>query len=87
MRIYLIAAFNLLSIGLAAQSPRSEKIDTERIERLQTQVERLRKKYHIPSLSLGIVHNHELEYYHGFGYADVENKLHQISTPSIIWHR
>ncbi|HUP12348.1 MAG TPA: serine hydrolase domain-containing protein [Niastella sp.] len=41
----------------------------------ETKLERLRKRYHIPSLSVGIVNEKNLVWKKGFGYADVENKV------------
>jgi CubicO group peptidase (beta-lactamase class C family) len=38
-------------------------------------LETLRKQYHIPSLSVGIVNEKKLTWKKGFGFADVENKI------------
>ena len=41
----------------------------------EEKLELLRKHYHIPSLSVGIVNEKKLTWHHGFGYSDVENHL------------
>jgi CubicO group peptidase (beta-lactamase class C family) len=38
-------------------------------------LEKLRREYHIPSLSVGIVNGHKIAWYKGLGYADLENKI------------
>src|SRR5215217_3236725 len=40
----------------------------------EEKLETLRKQYHIPSLSVGIVNEKKLTWKKGFGFADVENK-------------
>ena len=50
----------------------------------EVKIEALRKKYHIPSLSVGIVSAKELKWYRGFGYADIENKV--VPTQHTIYH-
>ena len=39
------------------------------------ELETLRQRYHIPSLSVGIVHEKKLVWHKGLGYADIENKI------------
>jgi CubicO group peptidase (beta-lactamase class C family) len=41
----------------------------------EKEVETLRKRYHIPGLSVGIIKGKQLAWKKGFGYADVENKI------------
>lgn len=41
----------------------------------EKRLEKLRRHYHIPSLSVGIVNGHQLAWYRGLGYADIENQI------------
>ena len=41
----------------------------------EMEIETLRKQYHIPGLSVGIVNAKKLAWKKGFGYADIENKI------------
>jgi CubicO group peptidase (beta-lactamase class C family) len=50
----------------------------------EKRLEKLRKQYHIPSLSVGIVHNRQLTWYKGFGYADIENKI--VPDTHTVYH-
>lgn len=47
-------------------------------------LEKLRKKYHIPSLSVGIVNDKKLVWAKGFGYADIENKI--VPDENTVYH-
>ena len=44
------------------------------IESFENKLEALRNRYHIPSLSVGIVNEKKLAWKKGFGYSDIENK-------------
>ena len=44
------------------------------IESFEDKLEVLRNRYHIPSLSVGIVNEKKLAWKKGFGYSDIENK-------------
>jgi CubicO group peptidase (beta-lactamase class C family) len=44
------------------------------IESFEDKLEALRNRYHIPSLSVGIVNEKKLAWKKGFGYSDIENK-------------
>lgn len=53
----------------------------------ETKLEHLRKRYHIPGLSVGIVNEHKLVWKKGFGFADIaqqrvpdENTVYQIAS-------
>ncbi|MGZ8537230.1 MAG: serine hydrolase domain-containing protein [Flavisolibacter sp.] len=48
--------------------------DPINITSFEKKLEALRKHYHIPSLSVGIVNERKLTWKKGFGYSDVENK-------------
>lgn len=45
------------------------------IAAFEKQIERLRERYHIPGLSVGIVKGKQLAWQKGFGYADVAQKI------------
>jgi CubicO group peptidase (beta-lactamase class C family) len=49
-----------------------------------TKLETLRQTYHIPSLSVGIVHDKKLVWYKGFGYADMTNKI--VPNENTVYH-
>lgn len=42
---------------------------------LEKKIEHLRKRYHIPGLSVGMVHEKKLVWAKGFGYADLEKQI------------
>jgi CubicO group peptidase (beta-lactamase class C family) len=50
----------------------------------ESELEDLRKRYHIPSLSAGIVNEKKLVWKKGFGYADVENKI--VPDEHTVYH-
>lgn len=54
------------------------------IKTFEKTLEYLRKHYHIPSLSVGIVHNRQLIWKKGFGYADIENKI--VPDENTVYH-
>ena len=47
----------------------------ENMKAFETMLETLRTRYHIPSLSVGIVNERKLVWKKGFGFADIENKI------------
>ncbi|WP_212004751.1 serine hydrolase [Chitinophaga sp. HK235] len=49
--------------------------DADNITAFENRLEALRRRYHIPGLSAGIVNGGQLVWKKGFGYADVEGKL------------
>lgn len=49
-----------------------------------SELETLRQRYHIPSLSVGIVHGKKLVWYKGLGYADIENKI--VPNKNTVYH-
>lgn len=65
-------------------SIRTETSQPEKFSAFEKRIEALRLKHHIPSLSVGIVHNKQLVYYGGFGFADVENKV--VPDRHTIYH-
>lgn len=50
----------------------------------ENKIEALRQKYHIPSLSVGIVNKKQLAWYKGFGFADMENNI--VPDQRTIYH-
>ena len=76
----LLPALNL-PIPASAQINFVQLSDTVSFE---TKLESLRQRYHIPSLSVGIVHNKKLVWHKGFGYADGTNKV--IPNENTIYH-
>ncbi|GAA4308756.1 serine hydrolase domain-containing protein [Compostibacter hankyongensis] len=67
---YLILFTSIFTINSSAQSGK----DSSRIAAFEKKIEFLRRKYHIPGLSAGIVKGKTLVWSKGFGYADVEHR-------------
>ena len=84
--IYLIFLFTFMGSPALPQTPgiRSESNNPEKFSAFEAKIESLRLKYHIPSLSVGIVHKKQLVYYGGFGFADLENKV--VPDRHTIYH-
>ena len=61
----------------AAQTPAPVATPTfeERLERLATEVERLRVQHHVPGAALAVVRDGKVVFARGFGLADLENKI------------
>lgn len=54
----------------------------EEINQYDVKLDSLRKQYNIPSISVAILHNQEVIFSKGYGYADIENKIAATdSTP------
>ncbi|MGN6511405.1 MAG: serine hydrolase domain-containing protein, partial [Chitinophaga sp.] len=49
--------------------------DSANLQSFENKVASLREKYHIPGLSVGVMHGKTLVWKKGFGYADMENKI------------
>lgn len=67
----------LFTLGQSTQQATSPEMDTWNVANttsFEESIESLRKHYHIPGLSVGIVHGKNLIWKKGFGYADIENK-------------
>lgn len=54
------------------------------LNKFELRIEKLRKKYSIPSLSAGLATDDNLFWKKGFGYADIENKI--IPDENTIYH-
>ena len=85
-KISLIFLFTFMGGPALPQTPgiRSESNNPEKFSAFEAKIEALRLKYHIPSLSVGIVHKKQLAYYGGFGFADVQNKV--VPNRYTIYH-
>lgn len=72
-----IAAPSLFVQSTAARTitRNPQRSETERIARLETLLETLRQELKIPAYSAAIVKDQKVLWAHGFGYADVENKI------------
>jgi CubicO group peptidase (beta-lactamase class C family) len=81
--VFLITAFIFLSCTTSKKSSHSvipvkandNVWNQNNITDFEKEIESLRKRYHIPGLSAGIVNEKKLAWKNGFGYADIENKI------------
>ena len=71
----------LTSFALKAQTPVFSLSDTSNFA---NKLDGLRQRYHIPSLSVGIVYQGKLVWYKGLGYADIEHKI--VPTQHTVYH-
>jgi len=53
-------------------------------EIFESRIEELRNKYHIPSISAGIIKNDSLAWYKGFGFANIEDSI--VPNKNTIYH-
>jgi CubicO group peptidase (beta-lactamase class C family) len=82
----------LAGTGVARQtnSARQKKetkgkhFSAENVAAFEEELESLRIRYHIPSISVGVVHHKELKWHKGFGYADIEKKI--VPDEHTIYH-
>jgi CubicO group peptidase (beta-lactamase class C family) len=76
----------LASCGGSKISSRITKaeLNATDLKNFEVKIEGLRTRYHIPSLSVGIVSGKQIKWYKGFGYADIENKV--VPTRHTIYH-
>lgn len=58
--------------------------DSVALNKFELRIEKLRKKYSIPSLSAGVATEDKLFWKKGFGYADIENKI--VPDENTIYH-
>lgn len=82
--IVFLGMFACKSTSISHDPSRNETPDRENLERFEARVEKLRRKHHIPSLSVGIVFHRELQYYKGFGFADIAEKA--VPDAHTIYH-
>ncbi|WP_162946257.1 serine hydrolase domain-containing protein [Chitinophaga barathri] len=68
----ILMLFICFTAGLRAQDQRWGSANLSSFEKKITS---LREKYHIPGLSVGVMHGKTLTWKKGFGYADVANKI------------
>lgn len=81
--LWLAAASLMLSRSILASAQRNSIHLSDTVS-FETKLEELRQRYHIPSLSVGIVHKKKLVWHKGFGYADMANKV--IPTENTVYH-
>ena len=60
---------------LRAVNARDKVWRSSNVAAFEQKLEKLRKQYHIPSLSVGIVNGRKIAWYKGFGFADIEHKI------------
>lgn len=77
-----IVSWPLWGSGLAVAQPSAASLADTTV--FAQEVEALRQRYHIPSLSVGLVQQGKLVWYKGLGYADVEHQLRP--TPHTVYH-
>lgn len=70
----------VLALALAACAT----TNTDRVEGFARDVEQLRQTLHIPGMSAAIVKDQKVIWTHGFGYADLENRV--PATPDTLYH-
>jgi CubicO group peptidase (beta-lactamase class C family) len=87
----VICGLSLLSMscnpGREARKPvtaHSSVWDQQNINAFEKRLEKLRRHYHIPSLSAGIVNEKMLAWKKGFGYADLANKI--VPDENTVYH-
>lgn len=68
------AIFFLLIVSVTLQA-QDHRWDSANLQSFENRVASLREKYHIPGLSVGVMHGKTLVWKKGFGYADMENKI------------
>ena len=68
------AIFFLLIVSVTLQA-QDHRWDSANLQSFENKVASLREKYHIPGLSVGVMHGKTLVWKKGFGYADIENKI------------
>lgn len=68
------AIFFLLIVSVTLQA-QDHRWDSANLQSFENKVASLREKYHIPGLSVGVMHGKTLVWKKGFGYADMENKI------------
>ncbi|WP_375444068.1 serine hydrolase domain-containing protein [uncultured Fibrella sp.] len=81
------ACLLILVCGLMASIPTSAQvtaIDLSDTTVFAAKLDRLRQRYHIPSLSIGIVHGKRLVWHKGLGYADIVNKI--VPDEHTVYH-
>src|ERR1051325_4592302 len=70
----------LLALALTACATTA----AERVKGFEREAEALRQTLHIPGLSAAIVKDQKVLWTHGFGYADLENRV--PATPDTLYH-
>lgn len=77
----LFSSFTAIVLILLMISCDRQNFNTE-ISQYNVNLDSLRKKYNIPSISVAILHNQEIIFSKGYGYADIQNKIPATdSTP------
>lgn len=76
------ASWLLWGSSLAAAQPSAVSLADTTV--FAQELEALRQRYHIPSLSVGLVQQGKLVWYKGLGYADVEHQ--RPPTPHTVYH-
>ncbi|MBO9151645.1 serine hydrolase domain-containing protein [Chitinophaga sp. GCM10012297] len=69
------ALFALFLLSVSTLRAQSSRWDSANFRSFETKLESLREKYHIPGISVGVMHGKTLVWAKGFGYADLENKV------------
>jgi len=65
-------------------SARDKVWRSSNVSAFEQKLEQLRKHYHIPSLSVGIVNGRKIAWYKGFGFADIEHKI--VPDTNTVYH-
>jgi|GEM_PF-302582 len=69
----LLFCLNVCLTGCGEKN--TDRAGQERIVKFAQAVERLRETFRIPGLSVAVLHNQQVIFDEGFGYADIENKI------------
>ncbi|MBO0951873.1 serine hydrolase domain-containing protein [Fibrella forsythiae] len=72
-----------LTVSLSATA-QVTTIDLSDTTAFAAKLDRLRQQYHIPSLSVGVVHGRKLVWHKGLGYADVANRI--VPDEHTVYH-
>jgi len=90
MKKPLIVASFLLFLSCQSSKIIQSESSAEIIQRkaneisFEDKIEVLRNKYHIPSLSVGIVTQKQLAWYKGYGFADIQKQI--VPTENTVYH-
>ncbi|RYF74499.1 MAG: class A beta-lactamase-related serine hydrolase [Cytophagaceae bacterium] len=84
-RIRVLTTSLMLAITLMATAQVANKtLDLSDTTAFAAKLDLLRQQYHIPSLSVGVVHGRKLVWHKGLGYADVANKT--VPDEHTVYH-
>jgi CubicO group peptidase (beta-lactamase class C family) len=74
----------LVPVVLALTFTACTTTDADRIKGFEREADELRQTLHIPGMSAAIVKDQKVIWMHGFGYADLENRV--PATPDTLYH-